>query len=96
MALLRDYESPADEPIEDQDQVRFADGPVFATRPTKPHEITIIVEGTPHRWLLPIRPLHLASYRCMHAVLCARVDKLLFYCLLELNRSRCLGEFRHF
>jgi hypothetical protein len=46
--------------------------------------------------LLPIRPLHLASYRSMHAVLCTRVDKLLFYCLLELNRSRCLGEFRHF
>ncbi|MGE0536186.1 MAG: multiubiquitin domain-containing protein [Pirellulales bacterium] len=53
LVLLRDYESPVDEPIEDQDQVKFAEGPVFITRPTKPHEITIIVEGTPHRWLKP-------------------------------------------
>lgn len=52
-ALLRDYESPIDEPIEDHEQVRFVDGPVFITRPTKPHEVMIIVEGTPHRWLKP-------------------------------------------
>ena len=52
-ALLRDYESPVDEPIEDQEQVKFADGPVFMMRPIKPHEVTIIVEGTPHRWLKP-------------------------------------------
>ncbi len=50
LTLLRDYESPIDDLIEDQDQVKFADGPVFITRPNKPHEITIIVEGTPHQW----------------------------------------------
>lgn len=53
LALLRDYESPLDEPIEDQDQVKLTDGPVFITRLTQPHEITIIVEGTPHRWFKP-------------------------------------------
>ena len=50
LTLLRDYESPIDELIEDQEQVRFAEGPVFITRPRKPDEVTIIVEGTPHRW----------------------------------------------
>ncbi|MBX3450781.1 MAG: multiubiquitin domain-containing protein [Planctomycetaceae bacterium] len=53
LALLRDYESPLDEPIEDRDHIEFADGPVFITRPNKPHEITIVVEGTPHRWFKP-------------------------------------------
>ena len=53
LALLRDFESPVDERIEDQDQIKFPDGPIFVTRPTKPHEVTIIVEGTPHSWLKP-------------------------------------------
>ena len=29
--LLRDHESPRDEPIEDSDNLEFADGPVFIT-----------------------------------------------------------------
>ena len=53
LSLLRDYESPVDKPIEELEQVKFVDGPVFITRPTKPHEVTIIVEGSPHRWLKP-------------------------------------------
>lgn len=53
LVLLRDYESPQDEPINEHEPVKFADGPVFITRPGKPHEITIIVEGTPHQWLKP-------------------------------------------
>lgn len=53
LVLLRDYESPQDEPIDEHELVKFADGPVFITRPGKPHEVTIIVEGTPHQWLKP-------------------------------------------
>lgn len=53
LVLLRDYESPVDAPIDDHLQVKFAEGPVFITRPGKPHEVTIIVEGTPHQWLKP-------------------------------------------
>lgn len=51
--LLRDFESPIDEPIEDHEQLKFRDGPVFITRPGKPHDVTIIVEGTPHQWHAP-------------------------------------------
>jgi hypothetical protein len=51
--MLRDYESPVDQPIDEGDEVKFVDGPVFITRGVKPHEITIIVEGTPHTWLKP-------------------------------------------
>ncbi len=53
LVLLRDHESPHDEPIDDHEQVAFAAGPVYITRPGKPHEVTIIVEGTPHQWLKP-------------------------------------------
>lgn len=54
LILLRDYESPHDQPIGEHEPIKFAEGPVFITRPGKPHEITIIVEGTPHLWLKPI------------------------------------------
>lgn len=53
LMLLRDYESPTDELIDEHEAVRFADGPVFITRPGKPHEVTIIVEGSPHLWVKP-------------------------------------------
>ena len=43
--LLRDYESPEDEPIEDADEVVFADGPVFRTDGAHTMETTIIVNG---------------------------------------------------
>lgn len=53
LALLRDFESPRDEPIEDQDKVDYADGPVFVTRHVEGRMVTIIVEGTPHDWSKP-------------------------------------------
>lgn len=43
--LLRDHESPLDEPIEDDEAVEFADGPVFITRCDQAKEFTIIVNG---------------------------------------------------
>lgn len=47
--LLRDYESPRDELI-DEDYVRFADGPVFISRPATDRKITIIVNARPREW----------------------------------------------
>lgn len=47
--LLRDYESPNDEPIEDDERVRFQDGPVFVSRKGEGREITIIVRGRPRK-----------------------------------------------
>ncbi len=51
--LLRDYESPVDEPLGSDAKIRFKDGPVLITR-CEGHEgsvsVTIIVEGTPHEW----------------------------------------------
>ena len=47
--LLRDFESPNDEPIEDGEQIRFQDGPVFITRKGEGREITIIVRGRPRK-----------------------------------------------
>lgn len=46
--LFRDFESPNDEAIEDDERVRFADGPVFITRGVR--EITIIVRGRERKW----------------------------------------------
>lgn len=48
--LLRDFESPRDELIEDDEPVRFADGPVFTTRRGGGTEVTIIVKGRPKTW----------------------------------------------
>jgi hypothetical protein len=45
--LLRDNESPNDDPIDDGDAVEFKDGPVFTT---SRKGLTIIVEATPHQW----------------------------------------------
>lgn len=45
--LLRDFESPNDEPIEDGERITFQDGPVFITRKGECREITIIVRGRP-------------------------------------------------
>lgn len=53
LTLLRDYESPVDEPIEELQHITFAEGPIFVTRPTASDEVTIIVEGSPHRWFRP-------------------------------------------
>jgi hypothetical protein len=47
--LLRDFESPIDEPIEEGERVSFKDGPVFITRKADGHEITIIVRGRPRK-----------------------------------------------
>ncbi len=47
--LLRDFESPNDEPIEDGERVAFQDGPVFVTRKADDREITIIVRGRPRK-----------------------------------------------
>jgi hypothetical protein len=48
--LLRDYESPRDELLEDDDNVRFVDGPVFITRPATEHKVTLIVNARPREW----------------------------------------------
>lgn len=48
--LLRDYESPRDELLDDDDNVRFAEGPVFATRPATERKVTIIVNARPREW----------------------------------------------
>ncbi|MFN3149859.1 multiubiquitin domain-containing protein [Bremerella sp.] len=47
--LLRDFESPIDEPIEKGERVNFKDGPVFITRKAEVREITIIVRGRPRK-----------------------------------------------
>ena len=47
--LLRDYESPRDERIEDGERLAFQDGPVFITRNVESREITIIVRGRPRQ-----------------------------------------------
>ena len=49
-ALLRDFESPRDEIIKEEERVEFADGPVFITRDAEAKEITIIVKGRPQKW----------------------------------------------
>jgi hypothetical protein len=48
--LLRDYESPRDELLDDDDNVRFAGGPVFITRPATERKVTIIVNARPREW----------------------------------------------
>lgn len=51
--LLRDYESPTDQVIDNMETIKFEDGPVFVTRckgKDDPSSVTIIVEGTPHKW----------------------------------------------
>ncbi len=48
--LLRDYESPRDELLDDDDNLRFADGPVFITRRTAERKVTIIVNARPRDW----------------------------------------------
>lgn len=50
MDLLRDYESPNDEVLEDGKSLRFVDGPVFLTRPSAERELTIIVNARPRDW----------------------------------------------
>ena len=52
-ALLRDLESPHDVPVNDDDHIQFADGPVFVTRHAEGRKVTVIVEGTPHNWDRP-------------------------------------------
>lgn len=47
--LLRDFESPNDEPIEDGERIAFQEGPVFITRKGEGREITIIVRGRPRK-----------------------------------------------
>ena len=47
--LLRDFESPNDEPIEDGERILFQDGPVFITRKVEGRAITIIVRGRPRQ-----------------------------------------------
>lgn len=44
--LLRDFESPNDQPIEDGDRLRFSDGPVFRTQR---RSITVTVNNKPVR-----------------------------------------------
>lgn len=48
--LLRDYESPRDQFLDDDDSVRFADGSVFVTRPATERKVTIIVNARPREW----------------------------------------------
>jgi len=47
--LLRDFESPIDDPIEEGQQIDFNEGPVFITRKVENREITIIVRGRPRK-----------------------------------------------
>lgn len=49
LELLRDFESPNDEPIEEGERIAFQDGPVFTTRKEEDREITIIVRGRPRK-----------------------------------------------
>ena len=46
--LLRDHESPNDEPVADEAKVEFKDGPVFTAK--RGDGYCINIEGTPHRW----------------------------------------------
>jgi hypothetical protein len=48
--LLRDFESPRDELLDDDDNVQFVDGPVFVTRPANERKVTIIVNARPRQW----------------------------------------------
>ncbi len=48
--LLRDYESPNDEVLEDGQGLRFVDGPVFITRSSAEREVTIVVNARPRAW----------------------------------------------
>jgi hypothetical protein len=48
--LVRDYESPRDELLDDDDNVGFADGPVFVTRPAFKRKVTIVVNARPREW----------------------------------------------
>jgi hypothetical protein len=48
--LLRDYESPRDELLDNDDSVRFSDGPVFVTRPATERMVTIIVNARAREW----------------------------------------------
>lgn len=50
LILFRDFESPFDEPVYEEEGVKFEDGPVFITRKSDPKTVTIVVEGTPHEW----------------------------------------------
>lgn len=43
--LIRDYQSPRDESIEEHEAANFTDGPVFITRSAESKEYTIIVNG---------------------------------------------------
>jgi hypothetical protein len=45
--LLRDFESPCDQTISNDDSIEFADGPVFITRCDETQSITIIVNARP-------------------------------------------------
>jgi hypothetical protein len=45
--LLRDFESPNDDLIEDDQRIAFQDGPVFITRKGECREVNIIVRGRP-------------------------------------------------
>lgn len=54
MHLLRDFESPVDEPIDDNERLVFADGPVFITRKRNPQDVTIVINGTPYPWSKPV------------------------------------------
>lgn len=49
--LFRDLESPVDEPITDDEQISFGDGPVFITRVVA--EYCIDIEGTTYPWKTP-------------------------------------------
>jgi len=44
--ILRDFESPNDDPIDDEESLLFIDGPVFISR-AKPTEFKIILNGRP-------------------------------------------------
>lgn len=44
LELLRDFESPNDEPVDDDERLEFVDGPVFVTAEPR---FTIIVNGQP-------------------------------------------------
>lgn len=49
--LLRDLETPNDQPVGDNERLTFDEGPVFISQ--RKGVVTIIVEGTPHEWPKP-------------------------------------------
>lgn len=89
--LLRDYESPHDESVEDDERVQFADGPVFRTRVGT---VTVQVNNNPVR--VPLRGTGLSLKQAAIAQSVAiRLDFLLFRVHPDGSLSPPIPDDRH-